>query len=616
PDAPELAFNSEIAATVNEIGDAAGDVSTAASMSAGDSFQGALQVVGDTDWVKIDLTAGIKYDIDLFQPGSEPFFDTYLRIYDENGVLLFSDDDSGVGLSSSLRMRASYSGTYYIEADSVNNQKIGNYQIDVEARVPPAPPSPTDALVWDGADWDNSQTINVFFALGGTTVDDEGTTIASDGFTFAEINLILGIFSGVTEFANINFQQTTNQGAADIELATDDLGASLLGYMYPQGSSSSSDGLGVFNSNSTFWNPASMAVGGFMYSVIIHELGHGLGLAHPHDNGGGSDILPGVTSSSDTGDNGEMNQSIYTIMSYNDSWNGHPLGLPATYAEGYMSSFAALDMAVLQSYYGANMSHNTGANTYSMGSNAYYMTIWDAGGKDKIVVTDGTDSVIDLRAATLEYAIGGGGYISYTSGTMGGFTIANGVVIENAVGDTGRDTLIGNEVRNVLKGKGDRDTISGLDGDDKIVGGGGNDKMYGDAGSDEMLGGGGKDILNGGSSADTLTGNKGDDKLNAGAGDDTLFGGDGADLIIGGNGDDTLDGGGDADTFKFDLDDGTDDIVRFKEADFIDVSGLGLGYGDLTINITGSTATVSFGSTVLNILDLQADLGVSDFILV
>ena len=36
----------------------------------------------------------------------------------------------------------------------------------------------------------------------------------------------------------------------------------------------------------------SAAIG---YVTLVHELGHGLGLAHPHDNGGGSTIWPGVT---------------------------------------------------------------------------------------------------------------------------------------------------------------------------------------------------------------------------------------------------------------------------------------------------------------------------------
>ncbi len=553
----EIVNLSNIAAVVSETGDAAGNTSTTESMNVGDSFQGSLQTVGDTDWVAITLTSGSAYEIDLNGIGGSAVSDTFLRVYDSSGSLLKSDDDGGPGLNSSLTLTAGYTGTYYIEADSFNNNKTGDYQIDVTETVPAVP---TDSLEWSGAAFSTASTINVYFATSGSTVDDEGTTITSDGFTTTEINAIMGMFDGVTDFANINFQRTTNQSAADIQLATDNLGSSLLGYMYPQGSSSSSDGLGVFTSNSTYWNSASMSMGGFMYGVVIHELGHGLGLAHPHDTGGGSDVMDGVTSSGDTGDYGEMNQSVFTVMSYNDGWNGHPLGTPPDYSSGYQATFAALDIAVLQSYYGTNTTHNSGSNRYELGALDYFMTIWDTGGTDRIVVTNNSDAVIDLRAATLAYEEGGAGFVSYSSGTRGGYTIANGVVIEIAVGGGGDDTITGNTAANTLRGRGGNDTLSG------------------------------------------------------GGDDDTLKGNRGRDVLIGGDGDDFLNGAGGADTFRFDLDDGNDDIKKFKENDVIDVSGLGLSYGDLVINISGSTATVSFGTTTLSILNLQADLDASDFL--
>lgn len=54
---------------------------------------------------------------------------------------------------------------------------------------------------------------------------------------------------------------------------------------------------------------------------LMHEFGHALGLKHPHDGGavGSTAVFPGVTinDSTDTGDFG-LNQTIYTIMSYNN----------------------------------------------------------------------------------------------------------------------------------------------------------------------------------------------------------------------------------------------------------------------------------------------------------
>ena len=42
--------------------------------------------------------------------------------------------------------------------------------------------------------------------------------------------------------------------------------------------------------------------------------------------------------------------------------------------------------------------------------------------------------------------------MSYANGIYGGFTIANGVTIENAISGAGDDTLIGNAANNMLSG--------------------------------------------------------------------------------------------------------------------------------------------------------------------
>ena len=51
-----------------------------------------------------------------------------------------------------------------------------------------------------------------------------------------------------------------------------------------------------------------------------------------------------------------------------------------------------------------------------------------------------------------------GGAISKVDGIFGGLTIANGVVIENAAGGSGNDTIKGNSANNVLDGNAGDDT--------------------------------------------------------------------------------------------------------------------------------------------------------------
>jgi serralysin len=99
----------------------------------------------------------------------------------------------------------------------------------------------------------------------------------------------------------------------------------------------------------------------------------------------------------------------------------------------------------------------------------------------------------------------------------GGFTIANGVTIENARSGAGNDTLFGNAAANLLDGGA---------GNDRIDGGGGNDTLIGGRGTDTLTGGAGADIFQFLSNADSGVGlgrdlitdfEKGSDKIDLSA---------------------------------------------------------------------------------------------------
>ena len=95
----------------------------------------------------------------------------------------------------------------------------------------------------------------------------------------------------------------------------------------------------AFNLNSYL-----VSAGSYNFETFVHEIGHGLGLVHPH-GGQSTGIFPGVTDAYDTGDFG-LNQNIYTVMSYNSyDWIGSNTGNAA----GPM----AFDIAAIQSMYGA-----------------------------------------------------------------------------------------------------------------------------------------------------------------------------------------------------------------------------------------------------------------------
>jgi hypothetical protein len=221
---------------------------------------------------------------------------------------------------------------------------------------------------------------------------------------------------------------------------------------------------GVYNYDYFSPDTDSFDIGGFDYITLIHEIGHGLGLAHSHDDGGASSIFSGVTSSfGDYGDNNQ-NQGIFTTMSYNDGWQTqYPSHTDVGY--GYQGTPMAFDIAALQILYGANNTYNIGDNTYYLptvngqNQNTYWSCIWDAGGTDTISNEGSSIScTINLNAAPLT-GENAGGYVSWNTNIVGGFTIANGVVIENAIGGSGDDTLTGNSANNILDGGAGTDTV-------------------------------------------------------------------------------------------------------------------------------------------------------------
>ena len=280
----------------------------------------------------------------------------------------------------------------------------------------------------------------------------------------------------------------------------------ILGLFNPPGTDK--QGIGYFNWKEGGWNTDGIAQGASNFIPLIHELGHGLGLAHPHDNGGGSSIYPGVTDFAHTGDYG-LNQGVYTTMSSNEGLASSG-GDPGTQDYGYQDTPMAFDIAAIQYLYGANNSYKTGNDTYFLPtanqSGTYYSCIWDAGGIDTISGVGALSGVtINLNDASLNPAVdgaGAGGYISSAEGIFGGFTIANGAIIENADGSAFADLITGNEFNN---------TLNGGAGNDSLIGGSGNDTLNGEAGNDSLSGGNGNDSLDAGLGADTMNGGDGND---------------------------------------------------------------------------------------------------------
>jgi Ca2+-binding RTX toxin-like protein len=97
----------------------------------GGPVSGQIEVAGDTDLFKVELTAGSLYRFNL----DSTAFDSYLTLRDESLNYLAGNDDSHGTLNSEIVFAANASGTYYLEARPLNYAAAGAYTIAAAAII-------------------------------------------------------------------------------------------------------------------------------------------------------------------------------------------------------------------------------------------------------------------------------------------------------------------------------------------------------------------------------------------------------------------------------------------------------------------------------------------------
>lgn len=265
-------------------------------------------------------------------------------------------------------------------------------------------------------------------------------------FTAAMKTATQKIFDNIGTFANVSFREVFTEAEAQLGFAQAVLSSDAGGWAYYP---DSSHWAGDVWTNSTYVSSTSLPPGSYSYYLIMHEIGHALGLQHTFE----TDLIPE-----------RFDNANFSAMSYKRTG---------------MQTYGIFDIAALQSLYGANMNYAAGDDVYRFNPEES-IVVWDAGGYDTFDASSVTS--IEYTRAAHNYA--NGTIINLTPGLFsqcptGGFVgLAYGVWIEKVIGSTLPDLVTDNEIDNDIRLDAGNDIFNTTKGNDFFDGGTGFDEGF------------------------------------------------------------------------------------------------------------------------------------------
>ena len=411
-------------------------------------------------------------------------------------------------------------------------------------------------------------------------------------------------FDLVASYTQLEFVEVVSglASAATFRLARD-ISFSVSNFPPNEGAYSASDSRAAgdtFIGEGNGWLSTPVFFGTDQFITIMHEIGHGFGLKHGHDNTYNGKLAA------------ERDDVEFSIMTYAAYIGADVSTALAAHVGSSAQSFMMYDIAALQAYYGANFDaagssatytwdNTTGqqyvngavaANTGTTATGKIFSTVWTQGATTTYDLSnfDG-NQVDDLRAGqwlnfsraqiadlNSDAAPGTSAYNNLANGNIYNSLLYNGdtrSLIGNLITGAGNDEIMGNELDNILTANGGNDFLNGGggidvlyagDGDDALVGGtatGGVNQLWGGEGTNTViyrevaavvyvdLGAGAGYVKQDGvlvftdslDSIQNAIGSGNDDTLIGDDGDNALDGGAGVNALYGLGGDDLFAGG-------------------------------------------------------------------------